>query len=610
MFAVAHHLCVTSIVSDKIMNPLIRGLTEGRAQSTKLRENLPGDSTGDTSQRNLFGVLWSAQRPDPDPVIALLGYSVSAATLFLGGSRMYHTAVGRGTDDALLQDALAVLSGHAPPPLAVATDGAPASFATVYTGFQFGVLPGQLGDGRCVTIAELCNRQNGLMYELQLKGGGKTPFSRFADGRLTLSAAIKEYVVSEVLGRWGVVPTTRALCVLATDRKLHREKSPVLLHAGMIVRLLPSSLRIGTFECLFYTQKHELLRELVDFTIRTFFSHVATGVRSNDADQVKAWRADGVYFRDLNVEPPIACYGLFLAEACANIGHMVASWQAAGFYHGVMNTDNISIHGVTLDYGPCDFIDKRFDEGLCTNPDDVERIYAFNEQRARGYCLALSPLFQVTGTATPESKAAVKGVFMAAVRHYYTAYDREYARIMALKLHVPQTVSADKVTALAVGLRGILTQGAFADSVTYHMVFAEIHRAGGVTAAASALRAQAARPVPLQQLVHEWIVQWSEMAQDHTWCAAPESITDDTTAGWWPPYVPTTHVINNIVAAVLGTLNQENLPNSPTVQRTVDEAVDAFVAVAGGRHTDAEAAARLIEAYRSSDSAGDGCGCG
>jgi uncharacterized protein YdiU (UPF0061 family) len=233
------------------------------------------------------------------------------------------------------------------------------SFATVYAGHQFGTWVPQLGDGRALTIAQVRTPANDL-WDVQLKGAGRTPYSRFADGRAVMQSSIREYLCSEAMAGLGV-PTTRALALVATQEEVARERYEP---GAVVTRLLPSNIRFGHFEFFAHRGQTDDLKLLVDYVIETYFADLA------------------------GVENP---YAAWFADVVARTARMIAAWQAVGFAHGVMNTDNMSILGVTLDYGPFGFLDTYEPGFICNHSDDGGR-YAFEQQPGIGLwnCHALA----------------------------------------------------------------------------------------------------------------------------------------------------------------------------------------------------------------------------
>lgn len=266
--------------------------------------------------------------------------------------------------------------------------------AMIYSGHQFGVYVPQLGDGRAILLGEV-NNERGERWDLHLKGAGLTPFSRDGDGRAVLRSTIREYLCCAAMQGLGI-PTTQALCLVGSDDKVYREQIET---GAMLVRMAPSHVRFGTFEIFYYRKQYELLRVLADYVIEQHYG------RLRDAPDK---------------------YAQFFAEVVERTAKLIADWQAAGWAHGVMNTDNMSILGLTLDYGPYGFMDD-YDAGLICNHSDHNGRYAFNQQPYIGLwnlsCLAqaLLPLVE---------KEALK----AALDAYTPVFEREHHRLMQAKL--------------------------------------------------------------------------------------------------------------------------------------------------------------------------------
>ncbi len=235
--------------------------------------------------------------------------------------------------------ALEVLSGNAIWP-------GMRTLATVYSGHQFGSWAGQLGDGRALLLGEV--QTPGGAMELQLKGAGATPYSRMGDGRAVLRSSIREFLCSEALAHLGI-PTTRALAITASALPVRRE---TLETAAVVTRVAPSFIRFGHFEHFAHSDQHAELRQLADFFI------------SQHAPEC------------LDAANPVAA---LLERVVRQTASLMADWQAVGFCHGVMNTDNMSMLGLTIDYGPFGFIDG-FDPGHVCNHSDHQGRYAYARQ--------------------------------------------------------------------------------------------------------------------------------------------------------------------------------------------------------------------------------------
>jgi len=233
-----------------------------------------------------------------------------------------------------------------------------APLAAVYSGHQFGVWAGQLGDGRAHLLGGLRNEQG--HWEIQLKGAGRTPYSRGADGRAVLRSSIREFLCSEAMAGLGV-PTTRALCVIGANQPVRREEVET---AAVVTRVAPGFVRFGSFEHWASRDRHLELQQLADYVIDTF--------RPECRDALNPYEA-------------------LLRDVSRRTGELMAHWMAVGFMHGVMNTDNMSILGLTLDYGPFGFMEA-FDAGHICNHSDHQGRYTYRNQphvaQWNLYCLA------------------------------------------------------------------------------------------------------------------------------------------------------------------------------------------------------------------------------
>jgi uncharacterized protein YdiU (UPF0061 family) len=261
------------------------------------------------------------------------------------------------------------------------------TLASVYSGHQFGVWAGQLGDGRALWLGELDTPTG--PRELQLKGSGRTPYSRMGDGRAVLRSTIREFLCSEAMAALGI-PTTRALCMVGSSLPVRREEVET---AAIVTRVSPSFIRFGHFEHFAHTDADDnALRTLADFVIDTHYPAL------RDAPQP---------------------YAALLREAARRTATLMADWQAVGFCHGVMNTDNLSILGLTIDYGPFGFLDA-FDPGHICNHSDHHGRYAYARQpnvafwNLHALATALLPLIGDEDTAL-DAVEAYKSTFADAL---------------------------------------------------------------------------------------------------------------------------------------------------------------------------------------------------
>ncbi len=303
------------------------------------------------------------------------------------------TAEAAGSDGTL-----ALLAGNA----MLAT---PPAITTVYSGHQFGVWAGQLGDGRAILLGEWVDK-NGLGQEIQLKGAGRTPYSRRGDGRAVLRSSIREYLCSEAMHGLGI-PTTRALALVASSEEVWREQ---VEPAAVVTRVAPSFLRFGHFEHFYHAGRHAQLQRLADYAIRRYFPACL------DADKP---------------------YQALLDTVIARTAELIAAWQAVGFCHGVMNSDNMSLLGLTIDYGPFGFLDGFDANHVCNHSDDHGR-YRYANQPEIGLfnlqCLAqaLLPLL--------EHDAAV-----AALNGYQARFEAAHLARFREKLGLATAEQADEV---------------------------------------------------------------------------------------------------------------------------------------------------------------------
>lgn len=267
--------------------------------------------------------------------------------------------------------------------------------ASLYAGHQFGAWVSQLGDGRAAVLGQVNTEQGS--WEIQTKGGGMTPFSRGADGRAVLRSSIREYLCSEAMHSLGIA-SSRALALIDSKTPVQREE----LETGAIVaRIAPTHIRFGSFEVFASRNQTEQVTQLADFVIDRFYP----------------WCR--------NSEKP---YLAFYKEVIARTAKMIAHWQAQGFAHGVMNTDNMSILGLTIDYGPFGFMEN-YNPGFICNHSDHSGRYAFNQQPNIGMwnlsCLgnALLSLIELDDA-------------QAALNDYAESYYQEYYLLMFKKLGI------------------------------------------------------------------------------------------------------------------------------------------------------------------------------
>jgi len=344
-------------------------------------ENLQLDNTFSRLPENFYRRV----KPTPLPAPYLVSFNKAAAEL-----------IGLDPKETEKPEFVEYFTGNK-----LLTDSEPVS--AIYAGHQFGQFVQQLGDGRAILLGEAVN-DKGERFDIQLKGAGMTPFSRMGDGRAVLRSTIREYLCSEAMHALGI-PTTRSLCITGSDAPVYRE---TIETAAVLTRLAPSHVRFGSFELFYYRGQYEQVRQLADYVIREFYP------RFNEA-------ADK--------------YLQFLGEVVRRTARLLAQWQSVGFAHGVMNTDNMSILGLTIDYGPFGFLDE-YDAGFICNHSDYAGRYAFDQQPM----VALWNLYKLAQTLIPlfevEEAEAVLG-------EYQAIFDERFGEIMRAKLGLQTKQTGD-----------------------------------------------------------------------------------------------------------------------------------------------------------------------
>ncbi|MFN0313830.1 MAG: protein adenylyltransferase SelO [Burkholderiales bacterium] len=396
-----------------------------RFDNSFVRE-LPADPEVGPRRRQVQGALYSRVNPTPVAAPRLIAHSPEVAAML---------GIDPGTlaspEFAKIFGGNALMEGMEP-------------YAANYGGHQFGHWAGQLGDGRAITLGETLNAA-GERWELQLKGAGQTPYSRSADGRAVLRSSIREFLCSEAMHHLGV-PTTRALSLVATGEDVIRDMfydgRPRAEPGAIVCRVAPSFIRFGNFELPASREDVALLNRLIEFTIgRDFPELLKAGETSENV------RAE------------------WFAQICERTARLMAHWMRVGFVHGVMNTDNLSILGLTIDYGPYGWIDD-FDLDWTPNTTDAQhRRYRFGQQPQIAYwnltrlASALAPAF---GNVDPLHAGLER--YVAA----FNAADREHT---AAKLGLAQCEDED--TELMRALQGLL-QKAEVDMTIFFRALSEV----------------------------------------------------------------------------------------------------------------------------------------
>ena len=360
----------------------------------RLLRELPGDPETRNISRQVLGAVWT--RVAPTPV---------AAPRLLAHSREVAQQLGLDESQLASPDWVNALAGNGLLP-------GMASYATCYGGHQFGSWARQLGDGRAIFLGEAVNAA-GERFELQLKGAGRTPYSRGADGRAVLRSSIREFLCSEAMHHLGV-PTTRALSLVSTGESVVRDMfydgNPVEEPGAVVCRVAPSFLRFGHFELPASRGDTVLLQRLVDFAIDRDFP----ALQAPQGERVARW----------------------FIEICERTARLMVHWMRVGFVHGVMNTDNLSILGLTIDYGPYGWVDN-FDPTWTPNTTDAQ---------GRRYCFARQPeiarwnlerLAEALGTIADAQALAV------GLDRYSEVYNESFAQAFAAKFGFAAWDNAD-----------------------------------------------------------------------------------------------------------------------------------------------------------------------
>jgi len=378
--------------------------------------------------------------------------------------------------------------------------------AMAYAGHQFGHFVPQLGDGRAIWLGEL-RALDGIYYDVQLKGSGRTAFSRNGDGRAALGPVLREYLVSEAMHRLGV-PTTRALAAVATGEEVARERP---LPGGVITRVASSFIRVGTFEYFAARGDVAAVKKLADYVIAR-----------NDPELAAA-------------EQP---YVALLAAAIARQARLIARWMQFGFIHGVMNTDNMSIAGETIDYGPCAFMDGYKHQRVFSSIDHYGR-YAYNSQPGIG----LWNLVRLAETLLPLLAESTDDAVKIAETHletYKDQYEAAWLAGMRAKLGLTAGVESDEQDRALIGaLLDVMDENEADFTLTFYHLSRLGARAGTRDEAARNLFV---RPAPFD----DWLARWRERL---TRATQSDGARQGAMQAVNPVYIPRNHQIEAAIRA-------------------------------------------------------------
>ena len=358
-------------------------------------------------------------------------------------------------------EGLAMLSGNGLP------EGAE-PLAQAYAGHQFGGWVPQLGDGRAILLGEVISVE-GKRQDIQLKGSGRTPFSRGGDGKAALGPVLREYVVSEAMAALGV-PTTRALAAVTTGESVQRESA---LPGAILTRVAASHVRVGTFQYFYAQSDIEAIRQLADHVIARHYP--------------EAQVADNPY-------------KAFLEGVVAAQAKLIAQWMQLGFIHGVMNTDNMTVSGETIDYGPCAFMDAFHPEKVFSSIDRLGR-YAWNHQPVAGHwnlARLAETLLPILSTNLEEAKALAEGV----IDTFSSQFTEHYTEGFVAKLGL-SSVTEGHETMIESTLKTLAEE-----KVDFTLFFRHLTKvaAGGETEELASLFESA-------EAFEKWFSRWHEHAQ-------------------------------------------------------------------------------------------------
>ena len=373
----------TDVSSDTDIRPEIQ--TDIKFDNRFVRE-LPADPDPENKRRQVLGAAYSRVIPKKTSSPKRVAYSGEVADI-LGFTQAFCES------DTFLKtfSGNLLLPGMDP-------------YAACYGGHQFGNWAGQLGDGRAINLGEIVNKKSGR-WVLQLKGAGPTPYSRTADGLAVLRSSIREFLCSEAMFHLRV-PTTRALSLVLTGEKVERDMfydgRPKLEPGAVVCRVAPTFTRFGNFEIFAARGETAILKQLTDYTLRTDFPHLG--------------------------DPCPEVYAAWFDEVCKLTADMILHWMRVGFVHGVMNTDNMSITGLTIDYGPYGWLED-YNPGWTPNTTDAAtHRYCFGNQPAIAHwnlAQLANAIYPLIGKAEP---------LQAAIDSFGEYYQNGWQNMMALKL--------------------------------------------------------------------------------------------------------------------------------------------------------------------------------
>jgi uncharacterized protein YdiU (UPF0061 family) len=437
----------------------------------------------------------------PDRFYARLGPTVMPEPRLVKLNKALAEELGLDPDALASPEGVAVLAGNSVP-------GGSEPLAMAYAGHQFGQFVPQLGDGRAILLGEVIGR-DGMRRDIQLKGAGQTPFSRRGDGRAVLGPVMREYIISEAMAALGI-PTTRALAAVLTGETVWRERP---LPGAVLARVASSHVRVGTFQYFAARGDYEAVRLLADYVIGRHYPEIATAEQKYDA---------------------------LLRAVIQRQAQLVAQWMSVGFIHGVMNTDNMSIAGETLDYGPCAFMDTYHPETVFSSIDMMGR-YAYGNQPL----IAQWNLARLAETLLPlmddDADKAVERA-QAAIGGFIQEFEAAYLAIFGRKIGLAAAGAGD-----ADLIRELFSIMA-ANAVDFTLAFRRLCNAVPGTNHDEAFAALFREPRSCKEWLNKWRLRLATEAD------SPEARPAAMRAAN-PAYIPRNHRVEEAIAAAEGDAN-------------------------------------------------------
>lgn len=424
-------------------------------------------------------------------------------------------------------DGIDILAGNKVP------QGA-ASIALAYAGHQFGHFNPQLGDGRAILLGELKDAE-GKHWDIQLKGAGPTPYSRNGDGRSAMGPVLREYVLSEAMHRLGI-KTTRALAAVASGEQVYREQA---LPGAIFTRVASSHIRVGTFEYFYGKNQPEAIKQLADYVIQRHYPELQ------------------------DAEKP---YLALLAAVIDAQAQLIASWMSIGFVHGVMNTDNTSIYGETIDYGPCAFMEN-YDPATCFSSIDQQKRYAYGNQPAIGQWNMARLAESLLSLLDSDQKQAVK-LAEELLSQYPERFNQYWLALMRKKTGL--TTAAEGDEALIKDFLAIMN----AEKTDFTLGFRNL---------SNLLANTEGVPPASSEKLQNWLQRWQQRLAEESRSKA-EVIEDLNKHN--PLYIPRNHLVEAMIEAAVKEQNFGPMEDLIAVLRepyTEQTGKHAFATAGGNR---------------------------